>query len=76
MREELYLNIKLRDVMDLVVAWEDVNGVEYNPSAKQLCATKVQTAPVANVEVKKVETECEEVHSKLEHLEGQDCRKI
>ena len=35
MKKELQLSIDLGDVMDLVVAWEDVNGVEYDPGQKR-----------------------------------------
>ena len=33
-KAELQLDISLGGIMDLVVAWEEVNGVEYHPEAK------------------------------------------
>ena len=55
MKEELQLSIDLGDVMDLVVAWEDVNGVEYDPGQKMF--KQAQTAATTATSGLKVKQE-------------------
>ena len=70
MKKELRLNINLRDVMDLVVAWEDVNGVDYDPGQKRF--KQAQTAAAAatsGLKVKQESTEWLEMKTRMESLE-------
>ena len=70
MKEELQLSINLGDVMDLVVAWEDVNGVEYDPGQKMFKqAQTAATTATSGLKVKQESSEWLEMKTRMESLE-------
>ena len=70
MKEELQLSIDLGDVMDLVVAWEDVNGVEYDPGQKMFKqAQTAATTATSGLKVKQESSEWLEMKTRIESLE-------